>query len=133
MYAASNAIDLDLKTAAAATTDSTGVTWLELTLDQVHCVEQVIWIWSDGSPFYTWTCSDTDCSTCEGYCNSNITVIVHSEGATSDNLPSISSCKHGNRVRLERTGGGGVTVSEMAVTRKEGEELLIYLTLLITC
>ena len=56
------AIDLDLGTANLANfgTD-TPSPWLKLTLDKVHCIQDVIMFYFDGNPLITWTCSDTEC------------------------------------------------------------------------
>ena len=61
-YGAGRAIDLNLDTYNRAVAGSDGTFWLKLTLDKVHCVQQVIWYLSDGIPLQTRTCTDTDCS-----------------------------------------------------------------------
>jgi hypothetical protein len=67
-YAAKYAIDLDIDTKSYATRGSDGTAWLKLTLDQVYCVEQVVWYYYHGGPLQTRTCSTTGC-TCQGdYC-----------------------------------------------------------------
>ena len=84
-------------------------------------MEQVIWLSSNGDPYYTWTCSDTDCSTCEGlgsYCSS-YTLTVYTEGAAPDNSSPASSCKYGDTVELEK--GGAISMYEIVIIGKQGE------------
>jgi len=84
-------------------------------------VEQVLGLSSSGNPSTTWTCSDTDCSTCEGgsLC-SYFTLTVYTEGAAPDNSSPASSCKYGDTVKLEST-YGSLTVQEIVIIGKQGE------------
>ncbi|XP_063693939.1 uncharacterized protein LOC134825662 [Bolinopsis microptera] len=104
-YGAYLAIDLDLEINSHTTSGKDGKRWLKITLDQVHCVEQVMYLFSSGNPLNTWTCSIRDCSTCEGsykFCSS-FTLTVYTEGAAPDNLSPESNygCKYGDTVKLE--------------------------------
>jgi len=83
-------------------------------------VEQVIRLDSSGDPVYTWTCSDTDCSTCEGSYCMIYTLTVYTEGAAPDNSSPASSCKYGDTVKLEST-DGHFNVNEMVIIGKQGE------------
>ena len=93
-----------------------------MTLDQVHCIEQVIWITSSGSPFMTWTCSDGDCSTCEDhledqYCTDFI-LTVYTEGA------SLSGSECGDTLIIKRIKGDHrYTFTEIAIIGRQGEIL----------
>ena len=60
---------------------------------------------SDGTPFQTWTCTNTDCSKCVGDKCDEFTQTVSTEGAVSD-LSPVSDCKYGDTVKLERVSGG---------------------------
>ena len=128
-FAAEHAIDLDLETQSMTTADSDGVVWFKLTLDQVHCVQQVIQFSGDGSYARTWTCSDADCSICDfGGC-SKVTVTVSTEGAYPDILAPTLDCKYGDTLKLER--GDDKTelgLWEIAVISKQGD-LLNFLIL----
>ena len=122
-FGAHQATDLDLETKSYIVAASGGVPWLRVALDQVHCVEQVIWLTrlGSGNPT-TWTCSDTDCSTCEGDSCSGYTLRVFTEGAAPGSLSPDSSCKYGNMVELtERIGTGTMMVPEIAIIVKQGE------------
>ena len=114
---AKNAIDLDLTTYSQGIPDSDGAIWLKLILDKGHCVEQVIRYKSNGLAKQTWTCSETDCSTCEGgQCDVHILTVYNVS-------PVSSKCNHGkygDRVRLERTDGIQIKVDEIAVTGRQG-------------
>ena len=122
-----HAIDLDLETGSYTKAGSDGGPWFKVTLDQVHCVEQVIWYNGRGASFHTWTCSKIDCSSCEGkYCSTH-SITVYTEGVTLVKLPSVSDCRYGNRVKLERQGSNPFAVKEIAITEK-GEEILAHLS-----
>ena len=102
-----------------------GRIWIELTLDQVQCVGKVVKYGENGNPMLTFTCSDANCSTCEGkYCY-KYTLTVYEERVSSDNLPSISDCKYGDRVKLEMSdvsdGSTAFNGREIAVIRREGD------------
>ena len=120
-HGAGNAIDLDLWTRTWTVPGSDGTTWLKLTLDKVYCVEKVIWHSFDGGPFLIWTCTDTDCSKCEGSMCSYFTLTVSTEGAVSD-LSPVSDCKYGDTVKLERTDGASafILLYEIAIVEKLG-------------
>ena len=61
-YGAGLAIDMDLGTTNGANFASgTPSPWLKLTLNKVHCVQDVIIYYLDGNPLITWTCSDSEC------------------------------------------------------------------------
>ena len=75
---------------------------------------------SDGTPFLTWTCTDTDCSKCVGSDCSYYTLTVSTEGAVSD-LSPVSDCKYGDTVKLERVSGGDrFNVWEIVVVGESG-------------
>ena len=80
----------------------------------------MIWYNIDGTPHLTWTCTDTDCSKCEGdYC-SDFTLTVSTEGAVSD-LSPVSNCKYGDTVKLERVvGSDQFSVFEIAIVGQPG-------------
>ena len=120
-YGARLVIDLDLDTCSETKSGSDGTSWLKVTLDRVHCVEQVMSYWSDGTPLLTWTCTDADCSKCVGdYCNI-ITLTVSTDKAVSD-LSPISDCKYGDTVKLEfRIGELTVSMYELAIAGKPGK------------
>ena len=123
-YGAGRAIDLDLGTLSFTAAGSDGTTWVKVTLDKVDCVEQVIWYNSDGTPYLTWFCTDTDCSNCvsKGGCSS-YTLTVSIEGAVSDLSPE-SDCKYGDTVKLERVSyshSPSFGVREIAIVGKSGK------------
>ena len=131
-FGAHRAIDLDLETTTNIIAAFGGVPWLRVALDDVHCVKQAIWLTSGSGNPTTWTCSDTDCSTCEGVSCSDHTLTVYTEGAAPDTLSfetlmsPDSSCKYGDMVELtERIGTGTTSLSmvvpEIAIIVKQGE------------
>ena len=116
-YGAGRAIDLDLDSYSYTLRGSDGTSWLKLTLDKVHCVQQVIFYRTDGTPLLTWTCTDTDCSNCVDSSCSYFTLTVSTEGAVSD-LSPVSDCKYGDTVKLASTGSFSVT--EIAIVGESG-------------
>ena len=122
-YGADRAIDLDLTTRSTASSGADGSIWFKVNIDQVSCVDQIVIYDEDGNRSLTWTCSKTDCSTCEGKWCASFSLTVYREGAV-DNVPSVSGCKYGDTVKLQLTVGGGLYVKEISITEKEGE--IIY-------
>ena len=114
-HGAANTIDLNFGTRSYTTRDSDNTSWLKVTLNQVYCLKQVVWFNSKGASYHTWTCFATDCTSCEGSSCSSYTLTVYTEGDSSDNLPSMSDCKYGNRVRLQRKDTGYFGVYEIAI------------------
>ena len=100
---------------------SDGRCWLKINLGKVFCVQKVIWFATDGSYYNTWTCAENDCSCSGPVCHLfTLTLTVSTEEAVSD-LPSVSDCRYGDAVKLERTDGNGVSVYEMAVVGKPAQ------------
>ena len=94
----------------------------------MYCVKELIWYANDGNPYQTWTCTDTDCSNCEGdYC-SIFTLTVSTEEDVSD-LSPVSNCKYGDTVKFERTDGYNFLLIEIAIVRKRGNlySVLLYI------
>ena len=121
-FAASHAIDLDLDTMSKTTSGSDGTIWLKVTLDKTDCIHQVE-IYS----YLTWTCSSTDCSTCEGSDCSSFSLTVSSERTLSNDLPTVSDCKYGDTVMMKLETNdiySWFRVNDIAVIRKQGE--IIY-------
>ena len=119
-YGAGKAIDLAQSTASQTVSGSYRYPWLKLNLDKVHCVHQVITYFNNGKPSETWTCTNSDCSNCEGsYCR-RYTLTVRTNKAVSD-LPPVSDCKYGDKVKLERVVAGDLKVYEIAVVGKPGK------------
>ena len=121
-YAAAQAIDQDLGTSSITTAGSDGKIWLKVNLAKLYCIHQVIWYHPDGSPFLTWTCSSSDCSTCEDHSScSNFFLTAKSERTSSDGLPLIADCKYGDTVKLKIRDGSSFGVPEITITGKQGE------------
>ena len=123
-YVAEHAIDLDLKTLSKTCLRSDGTFWLKLKLDQVYCVEQVQEYFKNGNPLSTWTCSNTDCSHCEGsYCG-YFSLTVSTEKAV---LLPVLDCKYGDTVKLQYTCRGycSLKVCVISMTGRKGEISLV--------
>ena len=113
---AANAIDLNFGTRSVTQPGSDNTFWLKVTLDQVYCLKQVVLNIYEGVTLdVTWTCSDTDCTSCDDSPGDTgcytYTLTVYTEGDSSDNLPSVSDCKYGNRVKLDGSTDDGSTFS----------------------
>ena len=121
-YAAAFSIDRDLSTTTSVAPGTDGKSWHQVKLGKVYCVHQVIWFDNYGERSVTWTCTETDCSTCTeicmfGSCNCNFfTLTVKSVGATPNNLKP--GCKYGDTVRLESS--DTFVVWDIAITVKQG-------------
>ena len=111
-FEANNSIDLDLMTASKIAPGSDGRSWFRVTLDQVHCIDQVVCYNRDGSVRTTWNCSNKECS-CEGEGCSLFSLYV--QGAAPVPLVPDTSCKHGHIIGLQERGGNSFFVCEMAV------------------
>ena len=123
-YAAEHAIDLNLTTYSKTCRGSDGSLWLQLKLDQVYCVEQIRTYKRDGKVLRTLTCSNTDCSHCEGINCSWYSLSVSTEEAE---LLPVLDCKYGDTVKLQYTGKGysSLMVYEISVTGEKGDISLV--------
>ena len=113
------AIDLHLGTYSYSAATEDGKSWLKVTLGKQHCVQEVHRYSSSSYPSQNWTCSENGCSDCVGNPCNDLTLTVSNEGAVS-NLPSISDCRYGDTVKLERNDAGEFAVYELAIIAKEG-------------
>ena len=111
MFGAANALDLNLETAAWPEPSLSGASWLKITLNQEHCLDQVIWYFSSGNPRLTWTCTKKKCK-CNGlFCGDNSLTVSSSRSQSS-------VC--GDSVMLEDNHGNLMMISEIAITEKAG-------------
>ena len=110
---------MDYETESYTGFDQDGNTWLQLTLDGVHCVTGLIRYWNDGTTFHTWTCSDTQC-TCDGeYCDL-YSLTVSTTGTLPNNLATVTDCKYGDTVRYSHNGEYKRTlIADVAVLGRE--------------
>ena len=128
--AAKRAVDMNYLT-QSYTGPGAGGNWYELTLNQIHCVQEVVKYDNTGAPDQTWTCSDNGCS-CVGKDCKVFTMTVINEGASS-NLSPVSDCKYGNTVTYKRTSGNNFAINEMVIIGKQGinKSRLIFFTFII--
>jgi len=123
-FGAHRAIDLDLSTRSSASSGADGSIWFKVNIGQVSCVDQIMLYTKDGDRSLTWTCSKTDCSTCEGKWCASFSLTVYREGAV-DNVPSVSGCKYGDTVKLQLIVSNILYVQEISITEKKGEIIFI--------
>ena len=124
VYGADRAIDLDLTTYPTTQADSGGASWFMLTFDKEFCIDQVVWSnYNLNSHLVeiraTWTCSQTDCLACEGVKCSDHSLTVELVGEAPASLPS--DCKYGDKVKVEKNNGERFSITEIAVTEKQGK------------
>ena len=119
-HPAEHAVDLDLKTYSWTCPGSDGTSWFQLKLDQVYCVEQVQVYYKYASARRTWTCSNTDCSHCEGSGCSYFSLTVSTEEAV---LSPVLYCKYGDTVKLQCIGrtDKSFPMQEISVTGEKDE------------
>ena len=100
------------------------MSWFKVTIETGFCVEQVKRYASTGGLLITWTCSENDCSSCEGNSEHCIdhTLTVSTEG-TDDIISAVSGCKLGNTLKITRLSGKGFTMTEIAVVAKQGIQI----------
>ena len=122
-YGAARAIDMNLSTYSHTVIGLDNRFWLKVRLGQVHCVKEVIQYQNTGIPYRTWSCTENDCSSCEGNKCDELTATVSTEGAVSD-LSPVSECKYGDMVMFESTNGLGFYTYEVAVIGHQGEKII---------
>ena len=128
VYGADRAIDLDLTTYPTTQADSGGASWFMLTFDKEFCIDQVVWSHYNLNSQQveiraTWTCSQTDCLACEGVKCSDHSLTVEFVGEAPASLPS--DCKYGDKVKVKSDSGGEFSITEIAVTEKQGEIIFL--------
>ena len=81
----------------------------------------MIWYYGSGLSLITWTCSEDDCSNCEGSDCSSYTLTGSTKGKVSD-LPSFSDCRYGDTIEIKKIAdtATGFSVNEIAVIKKQG-------------
>ena len=101
-HGAWRAIDANLGTISTAVAGLDGIVWIKVTLDKLYCVQRGKRLRSNGTPRFTWICSDTDCKRCAGNSCESYTMTVGTDRAALD-LPPATDCKYGDFVKLETT------------------------------
>ena len=119
-YSPEKAFDSNLWTYSNQGVGSDGTVWLKVNLDQIHCVQQVVWFNLDGSAYLTWNCTSDSCITCGGNSCSDFTLTVSNGGAALD-LSPISDCMFGDTVKLVESKAGGFGVYEIVILGRRGK------------
>ena len=122
-YSAGLAIDMIMETSSHAVTGSDGTTWIEINLDQVHCIKEVgryVKITNSGTMTTNkWTCEEDQCIDCGNeYCD-RLTVTVSIERSNTSYHPFVSDCRYGDTVKLEST-HSSLHVNEIWIIEKQG-------------
>ena len=92
--------------------------WLNITLDQVYCVEQVVRYNNYGQVWQTWTCTDNDC-TGTGNHAGNFNMVISTEDTTADlNLFPMPDCSFGDTVKYVRNNSQGLGANELVIIGK---------------
>ena len=122
-YGAGLAIDMIMETSSHAVTGSDGTTWIEINLDQVHCIKEVgryVKITNSGTMTTNkWTCEEDQCNDCVNeYCD-RLTVTVSIERSNTSYHPFVSDCRYGDTVKLEST-QSSLHVNEIWIIGKQG-------------
>ena len=117
---ANNAIDLNLDSMSYSAEGPGGI-WIELTLDDIYCVDKVVQLDWEGDPLLIWTCTSTECF-CVGLDACDYTVTVTTKGnLTGDHTP-LPDCKYGDTVKMLRTDSLlTFQVRELAIIGQQGE------------
>ena len=124
-FVAENAVDLNFVTMSRAEAGDAGTYWTKLYFDKPYCVEKVEEYNGDGSNQYVWTCTNVDCSGCEGGNCPVLTLTVTKERSQEEG-PTASDCKFGDTVKLELdktyadNTRGVLAVIELVVFQKTG-------------
>ena len=126
---ANDAIDLNLNTQVVSGKASDGGIWIEVTLDQIYCVDHVIeYNRNEETVQFRWDCSKDDCSDCKfknpstssAACKEMLLKVTTTD--TPLGLPLQADCKNGDKVKIQRVNGDSdtVTVAEVAIFGKKG-------------
>ena len=126
---ANNAIDLNLSTKVVSGEDSDDGIWIEVTLNQIYCVDHVIeYNKNEETVQFRWDCSKDDCSDCKfknpststAACEEMLLKVTTTD--TSLGLPLLADCKNGDKAKIQRVSGDSdtVTVAEVAIFGKKG-------------
>ena len=126
---AESAIDLDLSTEVKSGKASDGSVWIEVTLNQIYCIDYVIeYNRNQETVQFRWDCSKDDCSDCKfknpstssAACEKILLAVTTTD--TSLGLPQRADCKNGDKVKIQRVSGDSdtVTVAEVAIFGKKG-------------
>ena len=120
------AIDDDFNTRSWTTTSAGTDQWIELTLDEAHCVYQVVvYYYAERDTEVTmdattFTCTQDSC-TCDGaYCWWPMSLEVTGAGGGD------SDCKNGNTLTLSFTGTHGISFTEIAVYEQKRKKHLRF-------
>ena len=117
------AIDLNMRSRSYAQPGSDGKVWFKVNFAKLNCIHQVILYNVHRTPYRTWTCNSTDCSSnCTSYSCNNFPLTISAERTSSDGLPLIEECKYGDAVKIESVSGSYFGVYEIAITGKQGEK-----------
>ena len=126
LYGAALAMDLNMKT--YSNTGKT-ISWIKFNLGQEHCVQKVEMHYESSFSISSrvWTCTQQDCSNCDGSFCSLYTLTVSLEGVSAT-LPADSDCRNGNMVKLDKAENVfnnfnpvKLYVNEMVIIRKKGK------------
>ena len=125
---AGNAIDLKLHTWSIAVPDSTGFSWLQINLQEVHCVKRVKRFTKNGNLDQRFKCSSEtkECSCIIGELCSRVQLTVNTNRTSVSDLPVEANCRYGDNVRLAELEVGALSkVIDLAIIGSRGEwELL---------
>ena len=119
-YNAQNVIDLDFTTSSFTKKDKDGSgPWIMFNLDQVYCIDHILWFNSEGAVARSWNCTHIDCPVCRS-CGKYYKANVIMEGETPQGLPILPSCRYGNVLKIRRI-GNPFKIAEIAIIGTQGE------------
>ena len=124
---AENAIDLKLHTWSIALPDSTGFSWLQINLQEVHCVNRVKRFTKDGILDQRFRCSSEtrECSCIIGELCSKVQLTVDTNRTSVNDLPVETNCRYGDNVRLAELEVGALgKVFDLAIIGSRGKKEL---------
>ena len=136
-YGAKFATDLNFRTTSISASES-GAIWLEVILNEVHCIDKVLTFSNDGQPRVSWDCSDTNCDECSspvfGRCGEVLLELFENVPSGQVRMPISNNCRYGDRVKIKRkqTNSSQMWITEIAIIEGEGNIFFDILSLLST-
>ena len=120
-HAAHFATDLDLSTHAWTQAAADDRSWFHISLDRIYCIREIEWLNDAAKPHLTWTCTNKDCTSCEGSNCPKFDIKVGAGRSLPDYLPKYSDCRYGDAVFLEKVSPGKkIVIAEILVIEAHG-------------